>query len=126
MEACGPLRQVSDGWQVKNADRDRARNATQRSNPQRAGDVGCTLPKPPAHPLCISVREVWAKGAGDCFGFTAGALAYDTDPTRPIGDWKEAWEKAKERAGAILSGKAEEEASEPLECRFHDLRPTAV
>jgi len=94
-----------------------------------------------------------AKGAEDSFGFTAGALAYDTDPTRPIGDWKEAWEKAKERAGAILVGEAskpqsaklnhsrpktgadadetrniEGEGSEPapLKCRFHDLRHSAV
>jgi integrase len=35
---------------------------------------------------------------------------YDQDPSRPIGDWKEAWEKAKERAG--------------VSCRFHDLRHT--
>jgi integrase len=35
---------------------------------------------------------------------------YDQDPTRPIGDWKEAWEKAKDRAG--------------ISCRFHDLRHT--
>ena len=34
-----------------------------------------------------------------------------TKTTRPIGDWKEAWEKAKQRAGAILSGKTEEEES---------------
>jgi integrase len=66
-----------------------------------------------------------AAGEVDSFGFTAGPVVYDTDPTRPIGDWKEAWEKAKNRAGAILSGKAEE-ASEPLQCRFHDLRHTAV
>jgi len=59
------------------------------------------------------------------FGFCAGTVIYNTDPTRPIGDWKEAWEKAKKRAGAVLSGKTEEE-SEPLKCRFHDLRHTAV
>ena len=74
-------------------------------------------------------------------------------PTRPVGDWKEAWEKAKERAGAILrgdaaesqsaspkrrreksiaepkkksSGKAESQKAEALKCRFHDLRHTAV
>jgi integrase len=67
-----------------------------------------------------------AAGEEDSFGFTAGAVTYDTDPTRPIGDWKEAWEKAKKRAGAILKGKTEEEESEPLQCRFHDLRHTAV
>lgn len=36
---------------------------------------------------------------------------YATDPTEPIGDWKEAWEAAKERA--------------KVACRFHDLRHTA-
>ena len=39
-----------------------------------------------------------ANGEEDSFGFTAGVVIYDADPTRPIGDWKEAWEKAKERA----------------------------
>ena len=34
--------------------------------------------------------------------------------------------EGQERASAILSGKAEEEESEPLKCRFHDLRHTAV
>ncbi len=74
----------------------------------------------------VFVREKYgAAGEEDSFGFTAGPVVYDTDPTRPIGDWKAAWEKAKKRAGAILSGRAEEE-SEPLKCRFHDLRHTAV
>lgn len=67
-----------------------------------------------------------AAGKEDSFGFVAGMVIYQTDPTRAIGDWKEAWEKAKKRAGAILSGKAEDEESEPLQCRFHDLRHTAV
>jgi len=40
-----------------------------------------------------------------------GAVVYGTDPTQPIGTWKEAWEAAKLRAG--------------VECRFHDLRHTA-
>ena len=35
---------------------------------------------------------------------------YDTDPTRPIGSWKEAWEKARVDA--------------KVRCRFHDLRHT--
>jgi integrase len=38
------------------------------------------------------------------------ALAYDTDPAKPIGRWKEAWEAAKRRAN--------------VRCRFHDLRHT--
>ena len=44
--------------------------------------------------------------AGDYFT----PCAYDTDPTKPIGRWKEAWEAAKARAG--------------VRCRFHDLRHT--
>lgn len=38
------------------------------------------------------------------------AVVYDSDPTKPIGRWKEAWESAKLRAG--------------VSCRFHDLRHT--
>lgn len=37
-------------------------------------------------------------------------VVYESDPTRPIGRWKEAWESAKIRAG--------------VSCRFHDLRHT--
>ena len=48
-------------------------------------------------------------GRNNVFGF-AGGVAYDIDPTQPIGDWKEAWEAAKIRAGVT--------------CRFHDLRHT--
>jgi integrase len=65
---------------------------------------------------------------------------YDTDPTKPIGDIKEAWEAAKKRTARILKGIPD--ASDPAEagdtagtekmkvetfrCRFHDLRHTAV
>ena len=64
--------------------------------------------------------------------------AYRTDPTVPIGDVKEAWEGAKLRAAKILKGTSQEnpgsytdretkpEKIEPLACRFHDLRHTAV
>jgi integrase len=79
----------------------------------------------PAH-FVFSSEKYGAAGEKDSFGFTAGPVVYDADPTHPIGDWKEAWEKAKERAGEVLSGKEEEEKSEPLKCRFHDLRHTAV
>jgi integrase len=79
----------------------------------------------PAH-FVFPSEKYGAAGEEDSFGFTAGPVVYETDPTRPIGNWKEAWEKAKERAGAILSGKVEEAESEPLQCRFHDLRHTAV
>lgn len=37
-------------------------------------------------------------------------VIYNTDPVKPIGRWKEAWETAKARAG--------------IHCRFHDLRHT--
>jgi integrase len=49
------------------------------------------------------------KGQDDVFGF-AGSVAYSTDLTKSVGDWKEAWEAAKKRAGVT--------------CRFHDLRHT--
>ncbi len=49
------------------------------------------------------------KGKDDVFGFSA-SVAYDTDPTKPVGDWKEGWEAAKKRAGVT--------------CRFHDFRHT--
>src|ERR1700730_7697437 len=38
------------------------------------------------------------------------AVVYHSDPRRPIGRWKEAWETAKTRSG--------------IHCRFHDLRHT--
>ena len=45
--------------------------------------------------------------AGDDFK----PCVHSTDPTNPIGDWKEAWEAARKRA--------------KVSCRFHDLRHTA-
>ena len=61
------------------------------------------------------------KGAEDALGFT-GSIVYATDPMRPIGNWKEAWEAAKKRTGRTLNPQAER--PEPLRCRFHDLRHT--
>jgi integrase len=56
--------------------------------------------------------------------------AYDSDPTKPIGSIKEAWEAAKLRAGKILKDNSKDKDSDetikPLPCRFHDLRHTAV
>jgi integrase len=40
----------------------------------------------------------------------AVTVIYASDPTKPIGRWKEAWESAKTRSG--------------VSCRFHDLRHT--
>jgi integrase len=65
-------------------------------------------------------------GKKDNFGFTRG-MTYDLDVTRPIGDIKEAWERAKLRAARILKGDPNSmDEIEPLVCRFHDLRHTAV
>ena len=49
------------------------------------------------------------RGKEDVFGFS-GSVAYATDASHPVGDWKEGWEAAKKRAGVT--------------CRFHDLRHT--
>ena len=59
-----------------------------------------------------------AKGEEDTSVSLPGVIFYGTEPTRPIGDWKEAWEKAKERAAAILKGnKVETRETQPtLEC----------
>jgi integrase len=43
-------------------------------------------------------------------GHKREVVAYDTDPTKAINSWKEAWESAKETA--------------KVQCRFHDLRHT--
>ena len=57
---------------------------------------------------------------------------YGTDVTKPIKNWKEAWEEAKRRAGAVLQeprdaelSKAGERKHSPLQYRFHALRHTA-
>lgn len=59
--------------------------------------------------------------AGDDFT----PCVYATDPTKPIGHWKEAWEYAKKRAGALLKGNPKDKEAPPLVCRFHDLRHSA-
>lgn len=55
---------------------------------------------------------------------------YGTDPTKPINDWKEGWEGAKQRAGKALELRPATKHDGdpeflPLKCRFHDLRHTA-
>ena len=57
----------------------------------------------PAHYVFPSERY---GAAGDDFK----PCSYKTDPSKPIGRWKEAWEAARNRAG--------------VQCRFHDLRHT--
>ena len=65
-------------------------------------------------------------GKKDHFGFTGG-MSYGFDPTRPFGEIKEAWQRAKLKAARILSGDPDgTDEIEPLTCRFHDLRHTAV
>ncbi|PYR50164.1 MAG: hypothetical protein DMF89_10205, partial [Acidobacteria bacterium] len=78
----------------------------------------------PLNVYAAGVLEFWAgrfpNRTGDDFVFpserygaggdTFTPRIYETDPTKPIGDWKEAWESAKKRAG--------------VRCRFHDLRHT--
>ena len=60
-------------------------------------------------------------GKREVFGFNGG-VAYASDPTKPMGDLKEAWEAAKKRAGVVLNPNVEK--PEALQCRFHDLRHT--
>ena len=104
----------------------------------------------PSH-YVFPFEKCGARGEEDTFGFTAGVVFYGTDPSRPIGDWKESWEKAKQRAATILKSdsgqsvvseserqlqnrgakrqdKSKRKADKPvsLRCRFHDLRHTAV
>jgi hypothetical protein len=64
-------------------------------------------------------------GTQDSFGFS-GENIYDTDPLKPIGDIKVAWEYAKRRAGTILENKSQDGKPSSLICRFHGLRHTAV
>lgn len=78
----------------------------------------------PLNTRAYAVLEFWASNFPDrqpshyvfpserygAAGNAFKACAYHTDPTKPIGRWKEAWEAARERAG--------------VQCRFHDLRHT--
>ena len=54
LETSGLCGEDSDRGQVQVANRKRAGNPAKRSNPQRAGDVGCTVPKASAHAFCFS------------------------------------------------------------------------
>jgi integrase len=67
------------------------------------------FPKRKPNHFVFASESYGGNGTDETFGFT-GSKVYGTDPTQPIGSWKEAWEAAKERAG--------------VECRFHDLRHT--
>jgi integrase len=88
-------------------------------------------------------------GRDDSFGFTGGAVAYETNPSEPIGDIKEAWEAAKKRTrrhcpqcktGVLADNLKPKAGYTCVEChfeiadlppglvavRFHDLRHSAV
>jgi integrase len=110
------------------------------------------FPKRQPNHYVFQYEKYGAKGDENIFGFTAAVAIYDSDPTQPIGDWKEAWEKARERAGAILRGESDQpKVAKPqhrrkkgetkpdksanketikkpasLQCRFHDLSHSAV
>jgi integrase len=56
-----------------------------------------------------------------------GKSPYTTYPTIPVTSVQRSWETAKERAAWILAGRPDSmEDVPPFECRFHDLRHTAV
>jgi integrase len=61
-------------------------------------------------PQCMPEHFVFPAERYGAAGNEFTACTYDSDPSRPIGRWKEAWEAAKARAKVV--------------CRFHDLRHT--
>jgi len=63
----------------------------------------------PSHYVFPSEKYGLAQREDEQKGSTRTCV-HSTDPTKPIGRWKEAWEAAKTRAG--------------VQCRFHDLRHT--
>jgi integrase len=61
-------------------------------------------------------------------GYLRGEVVpYNTDPNKPMGSWKTAWQQARKNAGMALAGSPEKtDDVPPLACRFHDCRHTAV
>jgi integrase len=61
-------------------------------------------------------------------GYLKGVVTpYETNPEKPMGSWKTAWNYARKVAGVILAGNPEHaEDVPPLACRSHDCRHTAV
>jgi integrase len=71
------------------------------------GPLMCGLKHFPKGSQRIMYFQLRSVAAGDAFR----PCVYGTDPARPIGTRKEAWEAARKRAG--------------VSCRFRDLRHTA-
>ena len=99
----------------------------------------------PLNPRAVSMLQFWASSFPDrkpehyVFptekvgldgeeGYLKGTVTpYDTNPEKPMGSWKTAWNQARKVAGVILADNPEEtESIPPLACRFHDCRHTAV
>lgn len=76
---------------------------------ERAIDYGVWLNSPCNHYVFPSEKYGLAQVEDEHKGATRTCV-HSTDPTKPIGRWKEAWESAKTQAG--------------VQCRFHDLRHT--
>jgi integrase len=56
-----------------------------------------------------------------------GASPYTSHPSIPVATVNRAWKTARLKAGWILAGRPEStKGVQPLACRFHDLRHTAV
>ena len=150
-------KQVDFAAKMLTVGKSKTRNGTGRFIPLNARILSVLemwasqFPDREASHYVFPLEKCGAKGEEDTFGFTGSVVFYGTEPTRPIGDWKEAWEKAKERAASILRGdsdklettrqspgsaksskKRDDKAAqkkpkpESLKCRFHDLRHTAV
>jgi integrase len=65
-------------------------------------------------------------GKGHKFGTAKESVVYGTDPTKPMGDIKTAWNGARLEAARILKGDVKDgEEVQPLTLRIHDLRHTA-
>ncbi|MGA7560974.1 MAG: site-specific integrase [Terriglobales bacterium] len=151
-------KQVDFTARILTVGRSKTRSGAGRAIPLNARILGVLemwaahFPNRQAIHYVFPFEKYGASGEEGTFGFTAGAVTYDTDSTRPVGDWKEAWEKAKKRAGAIVRGETDKRESPEfsgrrkkgarpekspngestsakpasLSCRFHDLRHTAV
>jgi integrase len=61
-------------------------------------------------------------------GYLVGTVTpYASDPKKPMGSWKTAWNYARKRAAIILAGEFDNTTNIPrMACRFHDCRHTAV